>query len=286
MVGTGEGMARDVFGIACSQVAHFRRDKAVGLPMDDQNGNLCLCNFSPGIGFPDVEMSENQSTQNHEGLGQPQWDGHGFCHMEDDLQGVGIGAVCNDAFDIGGKLLLGSHQHRGTAHGDAVEENGSIVAKLVIGPFHPPQQVLPLHQAEGDGAALALAVGALVDQQQIMAHLLAQLASAGKVRHPGAAVAVEADVQGRAVFNVIKAPRKDKSIVGLHGDDLTFPLHQLLIQPLHFRAVGIIGGATGGGPLLPALFGGEEGNAVGIVGTAQEQGSQGNENPDHITAPG
>ena len=108
----------------------------------------------------------------------------------DDVPGGGEAAVADDAADIPRQLFAGSHQHGGGTHGDSGQEGGGRAEAAVQIP-QPADAVLPLQHAEADELPLAVPVGPLVRDQQVIAQGVIEGNEARQVLQHQGAVAVE-----------------------------------------------------------------------------------------------
>ena len=257
--------------------------------MDDENGHRCLFHCPGGVHFVNVKAAVDPPADFHKRPCQAVGHVHIPCDLADDVSGGGIGAVGDDSFHVFGQVQPGSHQHRRRTHGNAVEDNLHICTESLHGVACPAFHVPPLLNAKGDGAAFASAVGAFVDEQEIVPHRETQLTAPGEVRQGAAAVAVKADVQRRTVFDVVITPEQGKPVERYDGNLLVGTVAELAEQAVDLLAVGVIFVAGEGGDFVPPLFRGVECDAVGIVPSHQQNcrdGTQKKQKNRHIISPG
>ena len=166
MVGSGdgeEGLRRGAVRIVLPR--HIAGHEAVRLPVGEQHRHAALFQRLRRARRLRVEAPEDARAQPHEEV-----DGRdGQMALADDLfEDVarrGVAAVGDDAAHAGGQIERAGHQHRGRAHGDAVQiHRRGMIARLR--PLRPGEAVPPLVDAEGDGPAAALSVRALIDEDE------------------------------------------------------------------------------------------------------------------------
>jgi len=112
----------------------------------------------------------------------------------------------------------------------ATPEDFKALAKAVNGVVDPIQTVVFFLDAKGDHIAVAVAVGALIDQEQIVARIKRHLGAAAAVAQDVASPAVEDEFQGRTVGSVVVAPRQLQPVTGDDGDGFKGLVLQLVHQ--------------------------------------------------------
>ena len=198
----------------------------------------------------------------------------------DDLQRLGERAVGDDALDAVRQRQRGRHEHRGRAHRNADEEHFRL-GETIVEVEHPREAVLALVDAEGDRVSLAGAVGALLDEEEVIAELGEHAAAAGEIARGRAAVAVEADGERCAVALMIipaaqtqPVVRGDLDLLIRHGGELIDHAVDVLGLLLH------AGGDRDGMVVVLRFVRGIEDEAIRPVGGGEEQHDQCSENDE------
>ena len=132
---------------------------------------------------------------------------------------AGVAAVGHDAGELPLQLRqLRRQQHRRRTHGHAVERDGPLHARVLPHPVHPLGDVIALELAEREAFALAQAMRALVDEQQVAAAGDIQRRKLGAEIVLGVAVvAVAEDDRGMRMGHAVE-PRVQARAVGRRGE--------------------------------------------------------------------
>ena len=226
--------------------AHGAGDEAVVLAVQQQYGYVRVLHGLHGAGAAQVKAAEKPGGQTHKGH-----DRAGERHvLRADAAyyrlGRGVGAVRHYSRHVLRQRQFRGHEHARRAHGDADEEDGHI-AEALLCVLRPGQAVAPLLDAEGYRVPAAAAVGALVYQQDVVPGLERQPVPAAEVAQRVAAVAVELDLQWRAVAHVVIAGVQLHAVEGADADRLERPALQLGYQCAHFVSGGLVLLALGQG---------------------------------------
>ena len=179
---------------------HVGRDEDVLVAMHEEQGNARVLGGRDWVDRQQVdaalEVTEDQAGHVERGVAG------GALGLEDgehDVPDVGVCGVGNDGLYLGRKVLeVGGRDDRGTSHRVAVEHDGDVLALGGDQRLDPRDDVEALAPAHGDPAALAVAVGALLDEQQVVA-LLRVVARIEHALEPVAVPAVEEDHPTAAV---------------------------------------------------------------------------------------
>ena len=113
-------------------------------------------------------------------------------------------------------------------------------------------------------------MGTLVNKKQVMLQFLADLSTAAEVGQAGTAIAVEGDVQRRAVRDVIVPSPQGQAVAGLDGNQLAGPVNDGLQQIGDGVKVGFILLALVHRQVFPARLRRPEGNPIGVIPAAKE----------------
>ena len=94
-------------------------------------------------------------------------------HARENVRRGGIGAVGNHGrYGLLNLRQAQRHEHRGPAHGGAVQDDLHVLAEARPGPAHPFQGVIAVENAEAHIVPFALPVGAQIQQQHLIALLV------------------------------------------------------------------------------------------------------------------
>ena len=199
---------------------HFTGNEMVRFAVNQQNGNFGMADGILGIAGIEFELTEDQCAQMDKGAAKRYGIVHIFTYLLNNCAGSRVRGISHNAGDVCGQIKLRGHQHCGSAHGEAGQQDGGIAAKAGSCILGPAFAVLPFLDAEGDDPAFALAVGALVHYQSVESHLPGQGMSTAAVPEGATAVTVKEDLQRSAVFQVIVAAVELCAVKGLNCDRL------------------------------------------------------------------
>ena len=210
-----EGVKLDHFGVCRRDLpAHLAGDEAVRLPVDEEDGDGGALHGLGGVCVPQADARVQPRRQPDEGADDEIGKMYGRADSVDDRLGGGEGRVRDDAAHIGGQVEPGRHEDRRRAHGDAREDHGPVLAEALPDEFYPPEAVIALLHAVGDGVALAAAVGAMLDEQNVAATVEIGVHAGGEVPHGRAPVAVKADDEGSVLRRHIQPAPEPQPVRG------------------------------------------------------------------------
>ena len=175
-------------------VAHVGGNKGILAAVDEQHGDLGLSYLPGGVAI--VQTVTCQALVDL--VGQGDHGGgrqvvHAVQYVGEHVLWGGEGGVGDNALHLGRQVHTADHTHGSAAHGAAVEDDLGILAHLIYRPADPLQSVQPVHAAKADVLALALSVGALVDDQGAKAPAHKAPGQAGVLAHTVAGVSMETD---------------------------------------------------------------------------------------------
>ena len=199
-----------------------------------------------------------------------------------------VGGVGDDADSIMGISISTAHQHRGSAHGQTIEDHRRAGTKTIRSILKPGMNIMPFPDPKGYGPSAAVTVGALVYNKGIESQFLCQGMSAAAVPQGCTAVTMEQQHQRSLVVNMIVPPLQGYTILGTNLNGFVWILfhdaddaedgilHRFILRSSH----GIIGAAA-------SLFRGVEADAVAVPGKCQNADRQkgderGNDHDDRL----
>ena len=256
--------------------AHVAGDEIVVFSVEEDHGDPGSLQSLQGRDRLQVEVSEELRAQLHEGVGRPRGELHLPDHLLDDVLGAVIAAVRQDADDLFGEPLVRAGHDRGSAHGDARQDD-LPPRELLPDQFQPAEAVPVLVDAEADHAALTAAAAPLVHDEGAAPQGEAALDTSGQIPLRVAPVAVEHQLDHgvRGIFIVFcREPQtvEGPDLIGLPGHGPGFPG-----PGDHLVPEGIVDGALRGldGVIRsrPPL-GGEKGHAEADIADAQHRQRQ------------
>ena len=116
----------------------------------------------------------------------------------DDVLCGAVAAVGQNTDDIFRQRLTCSHDHGGSTHGNAGEDDFPIPSEAVYQVFQPAMAVLALMDAEGDHSAVTSSTAALIRQKYAPAQGKAPLHTAAEIPLRVPPIAVEHELDGGA----------------------------------------------------------------------------------------
>ena len=205
-------------------LAVVQGDKGVRIAVEKQDGQVERRHAGRGIDGCEVQpiAVQDAHADARKRLLQPARRIRAVAHGVRDLElEAGVAAVGHDAGKLPLQLReLRRQQHRRRAHGHAVERDGPLHARVLAHPVHPLGNVIALELAEREALALAQAVRALVDEQQVAAAGGVQRRKLGAEIMLGVAVvAMAEDDRGMGVGHAVE-PRVQARAVGRRGEHI------------------------------------------------------------------
>ena len=260
--------------------AHRAGDEGIVLAVDEHDRHLGLAHSLKRARALEIEAAEDARRDGRHDARDEGRDVHVLPRFLDDLQRLRERAVGDDALDAVRQRQRGRHEHRGRAHGHADEEHFRL-GKTIVEVEHPREAVLALVDAEGDRMPLAGAVGALLDEEHVIAELGQHAAAAGEVARGRAAVAMEADGERSAVALVVipaaqaqTVVRGDLDLLIRYGIELVDHAVDVLRLLLH------AGGDRNGMVVVLRFVRGIEDETIRPVGGGEEQHDQDSEDDE------
>ena len=251
---------------------HFIGHKAVRIAVDKKDRHLALRCGGLAVGVLGVKVAEEDRPQPPDGVGQPdRHTGQVFRQtFAGDLPRAGIAAVRHNAAHIVRQAQPGRQHHSGRPHRDAHQEDRHLRPEMTARPNGPVPGIVALFDAHRNGVPAAVAVGALVGQQHIVAQRRAERVAAQPVPRGIAAVSVEDDGQRRTVGMVVVPPRQRGAVLRRDMHRLKPVARQRIGIGAHRLAVALTGGhVRRGGHLRGGLI--VKAHAVDAVGSAQHR---------------
>ena len=220
--------------------AHGTGHEVVGLPVDEQDGDVRVGHRTAAVGVLGVKAAEHQRPQPPDGVHRPHRQAGQVLRQAaaGDLPRAGVAAVRNDAPHAARQVQRTGHQHGGSPHRNAHQEQRRLRPEAPCRPPGPGPAVVALLHAHGDGVPAAGPVAALVGQQHVEAQALAQGIAAQAVPAGKPLVPVEDDGQRRAVGVVVIPSGQPHAVVRRDVDRLAGGGRQGGGVPFHLRAVG------------------------------------------------
>ena len=251
---------------------HIIGYKAVRVAVDKQNRHLALRCGGLAVGVLGVKVAEQDRAQPSNRIGQLQRHAGQILRqaLAGDLPRAGVAAVRHNAADVVRQVQPGGQQHGGRPHRDAHQKDRHLGAEVAPRPDRPVAGVVALLHAHRNRMAAAVAVGALVGQQHIVAQRRTQRIAAQAVPLRIAAVAVEDDCQRRAVGVVVVACGQRRTVLRRDVHGLEHIPRQRVGVGAHGLAVALPRGhIRRGGHLRRRLL--VKGNAVDGIRRAQHR---------------
>ena len=251
---------------------HLIGHKAVRIAVDKKDRHLALRGSGGAVGVLGVKVAKQDRPQPSNRIGKLQrHTGQVFRQaLAGDLPRAGIAAVRYNAAHIVRQAQPGRQHHSGRPHRDTHQEDRHLRPEMTARPDGPVPGIVALFDAHRNGVPAAVAVGALVGQQHIVAQRRTQRIAAQAVPLRIAAVAVEDDCQRRAIGVVVVACGQRRTVLRRDVHGLEHIPRQRVGVGTHGLAVALPRGhIRRGGHLRRRLL--VKGNAVDGIRRAQHR---------------
>ena len=207
--------------------------------MEEDHGHTAVFQRFYGAGLFQIKMSVELRSQLHEGVSQLRRQLHLCDSLEDHFLCAGVAAVSKYADDIFGKGFAGGHDDRGSAHGDA-GENDLPVRPALYHIVYPAEAIPALVDTEGDNTAVAGAAGTLIYHQCAAFDSKTTENTAAHIFFGGTPIAVEHQLNGSAGGVLEKLSPKGQAVEGSHGDVLVGHGAKLLCPADHSLVIRFV----------------------------------------------